>query len=171
MDKKYILENLLFVSGHPVGLKKISEIMEIPENEALEIASVLNGEYESQDRGLRLVFFENKFQLVSSPGSLEAIEKMVKSDFEEELSPASLETLAIIAYRGPLGRIAIENLRGVNCSFILQNLAIRGLIERKNNPLDGRSYIYNVSFDFLKHMGMSRIEDLPNYGENKIKNG
>lgn len=171
MDKKYILENLLFISGHPVGLKKISEIMEISENEAMEIAKILNGEYESQNRGFRLVFSENKIQLISSPDSLEMAAKMVKSDFEEELSPAALETLAIIAYQGPIGRIAIENLRGVNCSFILQNLAIRGLIEKKNNPQDGRSYIYSVSFDFLRHIGVSRIEDLPNYEENKNKNG
>jgi len=99
------------------------------------------------------------------------ITKMIKSDFEEELSPASLETLAIVAYRGPIGRIAVENLRGVNCSFILQNLAIRGLIERKNNPQDGRAYIYSVSFDFLRHIGANRIEDLPSYEENKNKNG
>ena len=109
------------------------------------------------------MFFDDKVQLVASPYSVEAVKKLVKSDFEEDLSQAALETLAIISYRGPISRAEIENLRGVNCSFILQSLAIRGLIEKKNNPENGRSYIYNVTFDFLKHLGLSRIEDLPNF--------
>ena len=118
---------------------------------------------------MRLVFFDGKVQLVASPYSIEAVKKLIKSDFEEDLSSAALETLAIISYRGPISRAAIENLRGVNCSFILQSLAIRGLIDRKNNPEDGRSYVYSVTFDFLKHLGLTKLEDLPNFNELKNK--
>jgi segregation and condensation protein B len=113
------------------------------------------------------VFFDGKVQLVASAYSVEPVKKLIKSDFEEDLSQAALETLAIIAYRGPVSRAAVENLRGVNCSFILQSLAIRGLVEKKNNPEDGRSYIYNVTFDFLKHLGLGRLEDLPKFEELK----
>lgn len=170
MEKfKSIIESLLFTSGHPIGFSKLSELLEIPEKKLTEELNILASDYEKNNRGFRLVFFDNKVQLVASPGSAEAVKKLIKSDFEEDLSQASLETLAIIAYRGPISRAAIENLRGVNCSFILQTLAIRGLIEKKNNPEDGRSYIYNVTFDFLKHLGLSRIEDLPDFQKEDVK--
>ena len=163
MKTESFLESLLFTSGHPVSVKKLSEILELSESDILNSLKTLSDEYEKNERGLRLVFFDDKVQLVASPYSVEAVKKLVKSDFEEDLSQAALETLAIISYRGPISRAEIENLRGVNCSFILQSLAIRGLIEIKNNPENGRSYIYNVTFDFLKHLGLSRIEDLPNF--------
>ncbi|MDO8676556.1 MAG: SMC-Scp complex subunit ScpB [Candidatus Azambacteria bacterium] len=166
MNIRAIIESLLFTSGHPIGFKKLSEILEIPEKELESELNVLASDYETNNRGFRLVFSDNKVQLVTAPESEEAVKKLIKSDFEEDLSQAALETLAIIAYRGPVSRAVIENLRGVNCSFILQNLAIRGLIEKKNNPEDGRSYIYKITFDFLKHIGLSRIEDLPDFREN-----
>ncbi len=129
----------MFTSGHPLSYKKIAEISEISEEEVALLLKELAGDYKQNNRGLRLIFLDNKVQLVAAPESKEAMEKLFKSDFEEELSQAALETLAIIAYKGPLGRAAIENLRGVNCSFILQSLAVRGLVDKKNNPEDGRS--------------------------------
>ncbi|MDP2946352.1 MAG: SMC-Scp complex subunit ScpB [bacterium] len=167
MNQKSIIESLLFTSGHPLSQKKMAEILGILESDVEKSLKELAVDYEQNSRGLRLVFFDNKVQLVIAPESKEAMEKLVKSEFEEELSQAALETLAIVAYRGPVSRVAIENLRGVNCSFILQSLAIRGLIDKRNNPKDGRSYIYNVTFDFLKHLGINKLEDLPNYNELK----
>ena len=165
MDKKHILESLLFTSGHPLSYKKLADVSETSEEEVGNLLKDLANDYEQNNRGLRLVFLDNKVQLVAAPESKEAMEKMIKSDFEEELSQAALETLAVIAYKGPVGRASIENLRGVNCSFILQSLAVRGLIDKKNNPEDGRSYVYDVTFDFLKYLGLNKIEDLPNFGE------
>ena len=165
MNFTSIIESLLFTSGHPIGFKKLAEVLEIPEKELEGELNMLASDYEKNNRGLRLVFSDSKVQLVTAPESEGAVKKLVKSDFDEDLSQAALETLAIIAYRGPVSRAVIENLRGVNCSFILQNLAIRGLVEKKNNPEDGRSYIYKVTFDFLKHIGLSRIEDLPDLKE------
>ena len=170
MDKKHILESLLFTSGHPLSYKKLAEVSGLPEDNVENLLKELASDYEQNSRGLRLVFLDSKIQLVAAPESKEAMEKLFKSDFEEELSQAALETLAIIAYKGPLGRAAIENLRGVNCSFILQSLAVRGLVDKKNNPEDGRSYVYNVTFDFLKHLGLNRIEDLPKYSDVREKN-
>lgn len=167
MNQKSIIENLLFTSGHPLSQKKLAEVLGIPENDVEKSLKELASDYEQNNRGLRLIFLDNKVQLVVASESKEAIEKLIKSDFEEDLSQAALETLAIVAYKGPVSRVAIENLRGVNCSFILQSLAIRGLIDKKNNPKDGRSFIYNVTFDFLKHLGLNQIEDLPNYDELK----
>jgi len=169
MKIKSQIESLLFTAGHPVAVKKLAEILETGESEINSSLRELADEYEKNERGLRLVFFDGKVQLVASPYSMEAVKKLIKSDFEEDLSSAALETLAIISYRGPISRAAIENLRGVNCSFILQSLAIRGLIDKKNNPEDGRSYVYNITFDFLKHLGLNRLEELPNYRELKNK--
>ncbi len=163
MNLTSILESLLFTFGHPIGFKKLAEVIEIPEKELENALNALANDYENNNRGFRLVFSDNKVQLVTASESGEAVKKLIKSDFDEDLSQAALETLAIIAYRGPVSRVVIENLRGVNCSFILQSLAIRGLIEKKNNPEDGRSYIYKVTFNFLKHIGLSRIEDLPEF--------
>lgn len=164
------IESLLFTSGHPVAVKKLMELLNIPENKLENSLKELADDYVKNDSGLRLVFLDNKVQIVAAPESSELIKKFIKGDFEEDLSQAALETLAVVAYRGPISRVAIESLRGVNCSFILQSLAIRGLIEKKNNPLDGRSYIYSVTFDFLKHLGLSKLEDLPNYNELKNNN-
>lgn len=168
MNIKSQIESLLFTSGHALSYKKLAEVLNISENEIGNIIKELANDYVKNNSGLRLIFLDNKVQLVAAPESVEVVKKLVKSDFEEDLSQAALETLAIIAYRGPISRVAIESLRGVNCSFILQSLAIRGLIDRKNNPEDGRSYIYNVTFDFLKHLGLNKLEELPNY--NDLKN-
>ena len=89
----------------------------------------------------------------------------MKSEFSEELSRAAIETAAIIAYQGPITRAEIEYVRGVNSSFILRGLLMRGLVERIENPKDARSYLYRISFDFLKHLGLTKIEDLPQYQE------
>lgn len=169
MNLKSTIESLLFTAGHPVAVKKLADILETGEADIDNILKELSEDYEKNERGLRLVFFDGKVQLVASPYSIETVKKLIKSDFEEDLSSAALETLAIISYRGPISRAAIENLRGVNCSFILQSLAIRGLIDRKNNPEDGRSYIYSITFDFLKHLGLTKLEDLPNFNELKNK--
>ena len=169
MNIKSQIESLLFTAGHALSSKKLAEILEISESEIENLLKEMSEEREKEERGLRLIFLDDKAQIVAAPSSIGIIEKLIKSDFEEDLSQAALETLAIISYRGPISRAAIENLRGVNCSFILQNLAIRGLIEKKNNPEDGRSYIYNITFDFLKHLGLNKLEDLPNYGEFKNK--
>ena len=79
------------------------------------------------------------------------------------LTPASLETLAIIAYLGPCNRALIEYVRGVNSTFILRSLMIRGLVERKPDPKRMNTFLYQVSFDFLRHMGLTRQGDLPDY--------
>lgn len=160
------IEGLLFAAGHPIAVKKLAEILSpLSVSDIESFLKELAGSYEKNNRGLRLVFLENKVQLVAAPDSLNVIKNLVKSEFEEDLSPAALETLAIIAYKGAQSRAEIENLRGVNCSFILQSLSLRGLIERKNNPIDNRYYVYNITFDFLKYLGLSRLEDLPKYNE------
>jgi segregation and condensation protein B len=82
---------------------------------------------------------------------------------QESLSKAALEVLAVIAYRGPIARAEIEAIRGVNCSVTLRNLLMRALIERKENETDARGYLYSISFQFLKSLGLQSITELPEY--------
>jgi segregation and condensation protein B len=81
------------------------------------------------------------------------------------LGKAGLETLAIILYQGPISRADIDYIRGVNSQFIVRNLLIRGLIERVDNPTDARSFLYKTTLDLLSHLGISKIQDLPEYDQ------
>lgn len=131
------------------------------------LASLAELKEEYKNRGLVLMEKDGEWQLGSNPANAALIEELVKSDFSEELSRAALETLAVIAYKGPLTRMDIEYVRGVNSSFTLRNLTLRGLIERIENPKDARSYLYRVSFDFLRHLGLGSSEELPGFKEFK----
>ena len=165
---KSIIESVLFISGAPISIKKISKIIKVKNSEIEKAIAELSNDYKKENRGFCILKKEDKIQLVSAPSNSEYIEKFTKSNLQEDLSPASLETLSVIAYRGPITRFNIEEIRGVNSSFILRNLLIRGLIERIENPNDARSYLYKISFDFLKKLGIEKIEDLPDYEELKF---
>lgn len=165
MELPSLIESLLFVYGEPLTLKKLREITGRNEEEIQKAVDTLRNAY--QNRGLFLLEHEGSYQLGSHPEAATYVEKLVKSDLGEELSRAALETIAIVAYKGPLTRADIEYVRGVNSSFTLRNLLMRGLVERIENPKDARSYLYRVSFDFLKYLGLTRIEELPQFEEFK----
>lgn len=104
-----------------------------------------------------------KYLLATKPEHSVLVEKFVTEDLKEELTPAALETLSIVSYFGPVTRAQIDFLRGVNSSFILRSLLIRGLIERKTAK--GLAFEYEVSFEFLKYMGIDHVSKMPKYDE------
>ena len=161
MDLKYIIEALLFVHGEPIKLEKLAKIAQVKKEDIKTGLDELSKEYER--RGLTLLEKDDMYQLGSNPICAEKVEELMRDEFSEELSKAAVETLAIIAYRGPLTRAEIEYVRGVNSSFTLRNLLMRGLIERIESPKDARSYLYRISFAFLKHMGIRSPEELPQF--------
>ncbi len=166
MDKtqlKLILESLLFVLGEPTKIKKLAKILKVDFKKVKEELRELADDLKNNQRGVRILEKDEQVQMVSAPEANDWVEKIFKNDLQEDLSRTALETLAIIAYRGPITRAQIEFIRGVNSSFIIRNLLIRGLIERATNPQDARSYVYKISFDFLKKMGLEKVEDLPEY--------
>jgi segregation and condensation protein B len=167
MNLKSIIESILFAYGDPISLKKLGKAAGAEEEKVEEALEELKRDY--QDRGLCLVEKDGEYQLGSNPENAKYIEELVKNEFTEELSRAAVETLAIVAYKGPLPRADIEYVRGVNCSFTLRNLLMRGLVERIDNPRDARSYLYRVSFRFLEHLGLKSVEDLPGFAEFKTQ--
>ena len=162
-NPKSILEALLFSHGEPLSIKKISALLGKKEEEILSILGELRSDY--RERGLTLMEKNGEWQMGTNPEYAEYVEKLVKSEFSEELSRAGLETIAVVVYKGPLTRAKIEFIRGVNSSFTLRNLMLRGLVERVENPKDARSYLYRVSFEFLKYLGITSVEELPRFSE------
>ncbi len=163
INLKSVLESILFSIGEPMSIEKIAKTLKKDSSLIKKTLKELIKDYEQEDRGLIIITKRNKVQLVSSPKNSKYIEKLIKQDLQKELTPASLETLAIVAYREPITRAEIDEIRGVNSSFILRNLLIRGLIERRGNPNDARSYVYEISFDFLKKIGLKSKKELPEY--------
>lgn len=158
-----IVESLLFVSGDPVSFVKIAKITGATKEELEKISIKLEEKYAQPESGLMLLAKKDALQIVSRGENVEFVEQLVKNELSDSLSGASLEVLSIIAYRGPLSKVEIEAIRGVNCNYTLRNLLMRGLILRLDNPRDLRGYVYEVSFDFLKKLGIERVEKLPQY--------
>ncbi len=161
------IESILFVTGEPISVEKLKKILSVSKEDIENALEKLKTDYEN--RGIVLMQKENEWQFATSPANTKIIEQMVKSEFTEELSRAALETLTIIAYRGPMTRSRIEYIRGINSVFTLRNLLLRGLIERVENPKDARSYLYSVSFEFMKTLGITKLKELPQYEELKKK--
>ena len=171
------IEAILFLYGEPISIGRILATLKAEEalkhttkDEVQNALDELRGKLEKEDRGLTLISSseENEVQLATKPLFAALFEAFIKEEFTESLSPASLETLSLIAYLGPLSRASLDYYRGVNSSFILRNLLIRGLIDRKPDPKKGNVYLYQASFDLLKYLGVKSSEELPEY--QKFKN-
>ena len=157
------LEALLFIYGEPISFKKISEVLEISKENVLKLVEEFKIILEDENRGLTLLFLEEKIQIGTKPEFSSILEKLIKKEVSEDLTPASLETLALILYFSPISRSKIEYHRGVDSSFILKSLLLRGLIERYPDPKIPNTYLYVPSFKLLRHLGISKKEDLPDY--------
>ncbi len=161
------LEALLFIYGEPIEVKKLAKI--IGEKEADVRAGLVELEtgLAHDERGIMLVQDKDNVQLVTKPEFSKLLEEITKQEFTEALTPAALETLSIIAYAGPITRADIEYIRGVNSSFTIRALLMRGLIERETDPKRANAYMYSTSFELLRHLGLSKNDDLPEYKKYK----
>jgi len=162
MNTKSKIESLLFISAKPMGIKQLSSLIGKSVNEIKKAGDELIECYKAENRGTQIIKNNSKYQMVSSPENAKLIQEFIKDETAGELSQPSLESLTIIAYRGPISKIDLDRIRGVNCAMILRNLLLRGLIEAKNDKKKNETY-YNVTFDFIKFLGINNIEELPNY--------
>lgn len=163
MDLAKKIEAILFWKGEPISRKKLSEILKIGQIEINESLEKLKENL--KDRGIVLIENENEIILGTAPEYSEIIENLQKEELNKELSKASLETLCIILYKNGVTRAEIDYIRGVNSSFTLRMLSVRGLIEKIIDKKDNRRYVYKPSFDLLSYMGLKSIEELPMFNE------
>jgi segregation and condensation protein B len=159
---KSILESLLFVSGEPIKISKLSKICGAKKDDILTALDELNQYYQGNERGFAILQKEDNAQLVTNPSNAEYVSQLVSNEINSDLTRSALEVLSIIAYREPITRVQIEAIRGVNCSYVLRNLLLKGLVERTENQ-DIRGYLYETSFDFLKTLGISSAKKLPDW--------
>jgi segregation and condensation protein B len=161
------IEAILFYEAEPIAVKKLAELLSVREETILEALGVLTEKLNG--RGLTLVRKDDAVMLGTAPEAGQLIENLRKEELAKDLGKAALETLSVILYRGPISRPDIDYIRGVNSSFILRNLLVRGLVEREAKPNDARLYLYKPSFELLSYLGISRLEDLPEYEAMKEK--
>lgn len=162
MNLKSQLESLLFVAIKPLSLKELVLALGVKAPEVEAALNTLAQDYETAGSGLRLVKNNHNYQLSTAPENATLIKDFLKSELSGELSQPSLEALTIIAYRGPISKLELERIRGVNCSLIIRNLLLRGLIEEKLEKLKNENY-YTVTLDFVRFLGITKTEDLPDY--------
>jgi len=170
MDIKLIIESLLFAAGEPLSLKRLSKITGEEERKVKEALEKLSEELKNQNRGIRLLNNNEEWLMVTAPETTPFVQKLKKEVIEGDLSAVSQETLAIIAYRGPITRAQINEIRGVDSSYILHQLLLRELIERSVHTEKYNAYVYSISFSFLQHLGVNNVQELPQYEEFKQKN-
>lgn len=163
IELKNKLEAILFLEADPVSIFKLTENLGITSSECSTKLKELERDYKKNNSTLRLVFKEGEVQLVIGSEFSFFVKDYFKSEKPEQLTPAMLEVLSVIAYKGPIGKAGIEQVRGVNCDLILRKLAIRGLIDKKEQVDNSRIFSYEPSLKLIKKLGISRLEDLPNY--------
>ena len=157
------IEAVLFVHGEAMEISKLAKLLKTDKETVINAIQHLRNAMADEGRGITILEHNDHVELVTKKYFAELLEALTKQEVKEELTPAALETLSIIAYAGPLSRAEIEYIRGVNSSFTVRNLLIRGLVERKIDPKRQNAYLYFPSTDFLKHLGLTNIAELPEY--------
>lgn len=166
-----IIESILFVSGKEVAVKDISEKLEVTDGEVLNAAKSLQEKYGAES-GVNLLIFNKKLQFCSNPANAESVANVLNPIRERELSKSMLEAAAIIAYKQPVTRLELDQIRGCNSDYALQNLLKLEVVEvvgRKD--VIGKPLLYGTTDKFLKRFQISSLDELPDYDDlmNKIK--
>lgn len=158
-----IIEGLLYVQGDlGLTIKQIEDILEISEEEAKRLVLSLKNYYEENNRGLRINYLGNTIKLTTKEEHQEYYQKLLEDEKNHNLSQSALEVLAIIAYNEPITRGDLENMRGVDSTYVLRRLLAKGLIkECGKSDLPGRPILYKTTDDFLDYFGLASINDLP----------
>ena len=160
---KSILEALLFAAGDEgLSLDQISSVLEVTTDEAKDALHDLKEMYQAEDRGIYVVELAGVYQLATKKVHAPYLKKLVETPSVHTLSQASLETLAIIAYKQPITRIEIEAIRGVKTERPLQTLLAKALIQETGRAEGaGRPYLYGTTKEFLDYFGLKSLDELP----------
>lgn len=164
------IEAILFVSGDAVSIKDLARALEISEKEASRTLSEMKDEYDFEQRGFILKRFGNNVQLATRPLYADDVVRLLQPVQQQNLTQAAMETLAVVAYRQPVTRAEVEQIRGVKCDYSLQSLMLKGLIdEAGRKDTIGRPILYRTTDSFLSHFGIQNLEELPPLPENETE--
>src|SRR4051794_17961084 len=164
-----LMEALLFSTHHPLTAGRLAELMDFPSTKPIRAAiKDLNAQYESAKRAFRVEQVAGGYQLLTLPEFGEALKKLHQREIDAKLTKATLETLAIIAYKQPILRADIEAIRGVACGETIRSLMEKHLVKiavRAEEP--GRPILYGTTKRFLELFGLNTLKDLPQPDANK----
>ncbi|MEE8324714.1 MAG: SMC-Scp complex subunit ScpB [Candidatus Humimicrobiaceae bacterium] len=159
---KTYIEGILFISESPVKASTISETLDVPTGKIKQVLRMLEQEYIDQNRGFVLKKISGGYRLYSNPALNEVLQTFVKTNIRTHLSQAALETLAIIAYRQPITRTQIAEIRGVRTDSVVLTLLDKGLLKEAGKLKEpGNPVIYRTSDRFLELLGLNNLKDLP----------
>ena len=154
-----LIEAVLFAASEPLSAKRLTDIAQQPEEAVL---AALDGLAKRLTGGIRLSHTSGTYRLVTAPDAAAIVQNFIDDTSRQDLTRPALETLAIIAYRGPVTKSQIEQIRGVASEAMIRNLQSRGLIgDAGRSPEPGRPQRYAVSHTFLQHFGLTSTDDLP----------
>lgn len=167
-----MIEAILFVSPSPVSITQLCDILS-------EKPKIIEGElnklkeYYLESRGIRIEEYKGRYQITSAPELAETIENYLGQEETTSLSQAAFETLAIVAYRQPISRPEVDEIRGVNSDGVMRNMLNKGLIQEVGRSEGaGRAILYGITTDFLQYFGISSVKDLPPFDSTEtINNG
>ncbi|MDN4074618.1 SMC-Scp complex subunit ScpB [Fictibacillus terranigra] len=162
-EHKAVIEGLIFVSGEEgIDKKQIADVLQITVASVEELLVELIQSYKSEERGMEIIEIAGSFQFVTKREHAAYYERLVSAPSHASLSQAALETLAIIAYKQPITRAEIEEVRGVKTEKPLQTLSTKGLItETGRAEGTGRAILYGTTKNFLEHFGLKSLQELP----------
>jgi len=161
-ELKATIEAIIFASGEPTSIDRLTEVLELEKADIVKIADSLIEDYKQRESGIKLIRLENNYQLCSNEKYFDYVKKALDIRRNAPLSPAALEVLAVIAYNQPVTKSFIEQVRGVDCSGVLGSLHEKGLIEEAGRlDLPGRPLIYATTMDFLRCFSINSLGDLP----------
>lgn len=155
------IEAILLYKNEPVSLATLAKLSGGSKEKISEAVKSLQTQYENS--GITVVFDGENACLGTNPKLSELISSIQKEELSRDLGKAGLETLAIVLYKGPVARREVDYIRGVNSSFILRNLLVRGLVERADGET-GRGYSYKPTLELMRYLGIKSREELPEFG-------
>ena len=161
------IEAILFVAGEAVTVKELSRALQAEEKAVKAELNAIRDEYDYDQRGFMLKRFGDKVQLATRPLYAQDVLRLLQPVQQQSLSQAAMETLAVVAYKQPVTRAEVEQVRGVKCDYSLQSLINKGLIkETGRKDTIGRPILFGTTDEFLSHFGLEGLEFLPPLPEN-----
>lgn len=165
-----VIEAALFVAGDSVSLSALADMIEMDKATTKAIVNTLITRYANENRGMRIIEIGDGYQMCTSPACFETIRKIYKGRERQPLTPALLETLAIIAYKQPVTKGEIEDIRGVNSDHAVNRLVEKGLVcevGRMDTP--GKPILFGTTTEFLRYFGFKSTEELPTLREPEME--